>query len=120
MLQDASAEFLDADNPQVVHTYHHLRSWFSKPATSFVGLNVLEDITIGDRATLTMTPTVRALYANDITIGNFGTLRFTSGAVHVRCKTLNGPNPFASTTTTAEKYGKYLKGLSREDRRIVE
>jgi hypothetical protein len=120
VLQSLSSNFLDAKNSFVIHTYHHLRSWFSKPARVLVGIHVLEDITIGPHATLTMTPTGRGLYVNDITIGSFGTLRFTSGAVHVRCNTLNGPNRFTNTSTTVEKIGRYILGLSKEDRRDEE
>ena len=115
VLQPHSSVLLDAASPSVIHPYFHLTKWFTRPALYLIGINVLQDIVIGQRATLTMTAAVRGLYAHDITIGSFGTLRFTSGAVHVKCNTLNGPSPFTSSTTTLERIGKYITGLSREN-----
>jgi hypothetical protein len=104
LLQPLVSETLTSTHPMVMHTYKHVKHWLTRPDRDFIGLFALRDISIGDYATLTATPTVRALYANNITIGNEGRLRFTSGAIKVRCSTLTGP---PGTRT-------FLPGLSLE------
>jgi hypothetical protein len=112
LLQPLHRDVLRADDPAVLHAYHHARAWMARPNRYLVGIYALNDINIGDRATLTMTPTVQALHARDITIGDEGRLRFTGGGVHVRCRTLNGPSRFASGNLD-----KYVRNLGREERR---
>jgi hypothetical protein len=111
LIQPLYRESLSLDDPAVIHPYRYAQAWFNRTARMIIGLYHLLDINIGDHATLTMTPTVQALYASTITIGKKGCLRFTSGNVHVRASTLNGPNPFASDTIDL-----YVHGLSREQR----
>ena len=111
LLQPLFREGLSATDPAVLHPYRHARNWLSRPARYLVGIYALNDINIGDDATLTMTPTVEALYAHNVNIGKNGRLRFTSGGVHVRCKTVNGPNRLLVTDVA-----KYVKALSREVR----
>lgn len=113
LLQPLSRDLLGTDNSLVRHHYHHARAWLSRPGLYLIGIISLNNIDIEDRATLTMTPTVRALYANEINIGKFGVLRFTSGGVHVRCNVLNGPQRWA---TEVKDISKYMKGLGREPR----
>ncbi len=129
VLQPLTSTFLDARNPLVLHTYNHLQRYFSlstfntsatataTTSNNLILVSALQDITIADHGILTMTPAVGAVYANNITIGNSGILRFMGGAVHVKCATLNGPNPFTQTTTTVSTLGTYVLGLSRENRR---
>lgn len=114
LLQPLFQDSIRPDDPVVVHSFRHARTWMARPSRFIVGIYALNDIDIGDAATLTMTPTVQALYANDITIGRKGRLRFTSGGVHVRCRTLNGPSLFSDVTNLE----KYVKNLSRETREI--
>lgn len=116
LLQPLHRDLLQANDPAVIHPYHHARAWLSRASLYIVGIYSLLDINIGDSATLIMTPTVQALYANDINIGKNGRLRFTSGGVHVKCKTLNGPNRFSDLKLVE----KYVSGLSREIRRNVQ
>jgi hypothetical protein len=113
VLQPLSTSSLDARSPLVLHTYRNLTRFFSA-SLFLVGLFRLQDISIGDRATLIMTPAVSALFAGTITIGNSGTLRFQAGAVHVRCTTLSGPSRFSQQVTNLARYGRYLAGISRE------
>lgn len=115
LLQPLHRDLLKVDDPAVIHPYYHARAWLSRGSQYIVGIYSLFDINIGDKATLTMTPTVQALYANDINIGKNGRLRFTSGGVHVRCKTLNGPSRFSDKIVE-----KYVSGLSREIRRNIQ
>lgn len=105
LLQSSITDTLSSDHPAVVHTYKHVKSWLSL-GPHLVGLYALNDITIGDRATLTNTPTVKALYARDITIGKEGRLRFLSGSVKVRCRNLNG--------TPSDFVHKFVPGLAQE------
>jgi len=114
LLQPLFRGRLAVDDPAVLHSYRHASLYLTAPARYIVGMFRLQDITIGDNATLVITPTVQALYANDVTIGNNGRLRFTSGGVHVRSKTLNGPNLLTSATSAV--FSKYVQGLSREMR----
>lgn len=107
LLQPLYRQSLTADDPAVIHPFQRLQSWLNRPSRLLLGLYALEDINIGKNATLTMTPTVRALYANNINIDDFGRLHFQSGNVHVRCATLNGP-------TRLLQIKKYIPGLSRE------
>lgn len=116
LLQPLHRDLLKANDPAVIHPYHHSKAWLSRSSLYIVGIYSLFDINIGDKATLTMTPTVQALYANDINIGRDGRLRFTSGGVHVKCKTLNGPSRFSDLKLVE----KYVGGLSREIRRTVQ
>jgi hypothetical protein len=113
LLQPLYRDLLRADDPAVIHPYRHARAWMGRPNLCLIGLFALNDINIGDNATLTMTPTVQALYANDINIGKNGRLRFTSGGIHVRCSTLNGPSRFSSVVN----FEKYVSGFSREVQR---
>jgi hypothetical protein len=113
LLQPLSRELLAVDDPEVRHHYYHARSWLSRSNLHLVGIFTLNNINIEDRATLTMTPTVQALYANEITIGNQGVFRFTSGGVHVRCNVLNGPRRVFSEVRDITKY---MTGLTREVR----
>jgi hypothetical protein len=105
LLQSSFGQTLSADHPAVLHTFKHVKSWLSM-GPHVVGVFALADIVIGDRATLTNTPTVKALHARDITIGKEGRLRFLSGSVKVRCRNLNGP-PTAF-------YEKVVPGLAQE------
>jgi hypothetical protein len=105
LLQPPITETLSPHHPVVVHAYRHVKSWLSL-GPYLVGIFVPRDITIGDHATLTSTPTVKALYAHDITIGREGRLRFLSGSVKVRCRNLNGaPSNFVH---------KFVPGLAQE------
>jgi hypothetical protein len=88
-------------SPAHAHTYHHAKSWLTRPGPVVVGIAVLEDITIGDNAVLTATPSVLGFYARDIIIGKEGRLRFTGGSVKVRCKTLSGPSLLARISILA-------------------
>jgi hypothetical protein len=116
LLQPLFRSDLSPDHPAVLHTYHHTRKWLTRPSMILVGLFAINDINIGDEATLTMTPTVHALYANDISIGQNGWLRFQSGGVHVRCNSLNGPSlPLAAGMS---KIDKYVQGLALEAREV--
>ena len=116
LLQPLYRQSLDADDPAVLHTLHHARAWLSRPSRYLIGLIALNDITIADNATLHMTPAVQALYANDINIGSNGRLRFASGGVHVRCRTLNGPaRPIMAGITDIDRY---VHGLARERREV--
>ena len=108
LLQPLYRQSLTPDDPAVVHPFRRLQAWLDRPSKYIVGLYALEDIDIGKRATLTMTPTVRALYAGNITIGDSGRLRFLSGNVHVRCATVNGP------TRPLFEIIKHIPGLDRE------
>lgn len=91
LLQSSITQTLSPSHPAVVHAYRHVKSWLSL-GPHVVGIYALSDIVIGDHATLTNTPTVKALYARDITIGKEGRLRFLGGSVKVRCRNLNGPS----------------------------
>jgi hypothetical protein len=115
LLQPLYRQSLTADDLLTRHTYGHAKQWLNRPARYLVGLFVVNDITVGDNATLTMTPTVERLNANEISIGNNGHLSFTSGNIHVRCRALHGPSPFTSSTLAVDKY---VKGLSREIREV--
>ncbi len=107
LLQPLYRQSLTAEDPAVVHPFRRLQDWFNRPSKYIVGICLLEDIDIGKSATLTMTPTVRALYVNNINIGDFGRLHFQSGNVHVRCASLNGPTRLVNVK-------KYIPGLDRE------
>jgi hypothetical protein len=107
LLQPLYRQSLTADDPAVVHPFRRLQAWLDRPSKYFLGLYALEDIDIGKNATLTLTPTVRALYAKNINIDDFGRLHFQSGNVHVRCATLNGP-------TRLVQINKHVPGLNRE------
>lgn len=107
LLQPLYRQSLTADDPAVVHPFRRLQAWLDRPSQHLVGLYALEDIDIGKNATLTMTPTVRALYAKNINIDDFGRLHFQSGNVHVRCATVNGP-------TLLSQINKHIPGLDRE------
>lgn len=112
LLQPLYRDLVRYDDPAVIHPYHHGRAWLSRPSQYLIGIAVLNDINIEDDATLTMTPSVQGLYANAINMGENARLRFQSGGVHVRCNTLNGPNPFQAGVN----FYKYVKGLSLEGR----
>lgn len=107
LLQPLYRQSLTAEDPAVVHPFRRLQDWLERPYKYIVGIYSLEDIDIGKNATLTMTPTVRALYVNNINIDDFGRLHFQSGNVHVRCATLNGPRRPVLVK-------KYIPGLYRE------
>lgn len=109
LLQPLYRQSLTADDPAVVHPFRRLQAWLDRPSKYLLGLYTLEDIDIGKNATLTMTPTVRAVYVNNININDFGQLHFQSGNVHVRCAILNGPNRFSHI-----RVDKYVLGLDRE------
>lgn len=113
VLQPLFRGALTADDPAVKHTYHHARTFLSASRLA-IGLFRLRDINIADNATLTMTPTVQALYANDVNIGRNGRLRFTGGGVYVRSRTLNGPSLVAEALATPAS--NYIRGLARETR----
>lgn len=105
VLQSSITETLRPDHPAIIHTYKHVKSWLSV-GPHLVGIIALSDIVIGDNATLTNTPTVKALFARDISIGKEGRLRFLSGSVKVRCRNLNGaPSDFIH---------KFVPGLAHE------
>ena len=107
LLQPLYRQSLTADDPAVIHPFRRLQAWLERSSRYFVGLSAYEDIDIGRNATLTMTATVRALYANNINVEAFGRLRFQSGNVHVSCATLNGPDPKVQIE-------KHLPGFDRE------
>ena len=107
ILQPLYRQSLTADDPAVVHPFRRLQAWLERPSIYLIGICVLKDIDIGKSATLTMTPTVRALYANNINIGDFGRLHFQSGNVHVRCASLSGPEVLFQVN-------KHIPGLDRE------
>lgn len=111
LLEPMIGGVLTAIHPVVIHTFHHVSAWARRPSQYLLGLVALENITIGDHATLTGSPTVSALYANNITIGVEGRLSFASGAVKVRCKELTGPPSPVSRLA--------LAGLSAEFKRRV-
>ncbi|RYZ81475.1 MAG: hypothetical protein EOP04_23915 [Proteobacteria bacterium] len=106
VLQPLVADTLTTVHPIVQHSYYHIRRLITRrTALLYVGIFLLEDITIGDHAVLTTTPTVGGLYARNINIGKEGRLRFTGGNVKVRCKELNGPSRFSEI---------YVPGLHAE------
>jgi hypothetical protein len=111
VLQPLYREPLHADDPAVVHPFRHVARWLERPNRYFIGLFCLEDINIGKKSTLTMTPTVKAVYANNINIAADGRFRFTSGFVHVRCNELNGPGILKTSIADVRRY---LPGFSRE------
>jgi hypothetical protein len=114
LLQPLHRHSLTAADLLVSHTYGQGKAWLEKSSSHYlVGLVSVNDITIGDGAFLTMTPTVWFLHANEITIGKNAHLVFASGEIHARCKVLNGPSPFSTPALATEKY---VKGLSREVR----
>lgn len=80
-------------HPAVLHTRSYI-SRFVAGTFKYIGMFTLNDITVGDNATLTMSPSVSLLHANDITIGKQGRLRFAGSGVKVKCRTLNGPTNF--------------------------
>ncbi len=92
LLQPAIRDTLTTVHPMVAHTYHHTKSWLSR-RNSLVAMYSIEDVYIGDHATLTNTPTVQAFFARNIEIGKEGRLQFLSGSVKVRCSKLTGPTP---------------------------
>jgi len=112
LMQPLFKASLAVDDPAVLHTYHHVSAYLAASARFIVGIFRLRDINIADNATLMMTPTVQALHANDVNIGRNGRLRFTSGGVHVKSRTLNGPSLF--TDATSAVIAKAVRGLSRE------
>jgi hypothetical protein len=116
LLQPYYRQSLTAEDLVIRQAYGQANMWVNRPPRYLVGLFVLNNIEVGDNATLTMTPTVQLLHANEITIGHNGHLKFASGSITVRCKVLNGPNPFKLSTLQVDKY---VKGLSRETGRIA-
>ncbi len=114
-LQSVFPSALAPDDSAVLHTYYHVKAWVTRPSRYLVGLVALRDISIGDRATLIATPAVRGLYANNISIGREGHLRFTSGAVKVTCKVLNGaPRPGFEPFDPSAFAFRSLPGITRE------
>jgi hypothetical protein len=111
LLQPLFRATLAVDDPAVVHTYHHASRYLAS-ARFAVGIYRLRDINIADNATLTMTPTVHAVYANDVNMGRNARFRFTSGGVHVRSRTLNGPSLVLDSVSAVAAKG--LRGLARE------
>lgn len=111
VLQPLVGDTLTSIHPLVIHTYHNAKNWLTRPAPVLVGIFLLEDITIGDHAVLTATPSVRGLYARNITIGKEGRLCFTGGSVKVRCNMLSGPSSLASHI--------FVPGLTEEFTRRV-
>jgi len=90
LLQPLADVELRPTHPMVSHTRSYV-SRFAAGALKYVGMFNLFNITVGDGATLTMSPSVSLLWANDITIGSEGRLRFAGSGVKVKCLTLNGP-----------------------------
>lgn len=91
LLQPHFRQTLTADNPAVVHPFAQIKLWIEARQINLIGLYGLRDIEIGDDATLTMTPTVRLLFARNISIGGNGRLAFESGFVRATCEELHGP-----------------------------
>jgi len=110
LLQPLQQATLSVDDTTVRHTWRRLEAWLSRPSRYLLGLISLGDIDIGSRATLTMTPTVKALYARNITIAGEGRLHFTGGTIHVRCETLTGPGRFDERSAIS----RFLPGFSLE------
>jgi hypothetical protein len=117
VLQAHSRASLAADDLTVLHTYGRVKAWLNRPPRYLVGVVVANDIMIGDNATLTMTPTVESLHANEITIGGNGHLSFAGTSIAVKCHVLNGPSKFSSQSLMIDKY---VKGLARERVRGVQ
>jgi len=105
LLQPAVRQTLTADHPLITHTYRHTRLFLSK-RISLVGMYSIDDVYIGDHATLTNTATVQVFFARNIEIGKEGRLRFLGGAVKVRCKQVSGPAP--------DYLRVYVPGLAQE------
>lgn len=115
VLQPVSRRLLKPDDLFVLHTFGQLRAWLNRPPLYLLGYFLVNNITIGARATLTMTPTIRFVRANDITIGGGGNLTFRSANIHVKCQTLNGPGVL-TTVDRINKFSKYVVGLGREEK----
>jgi len=111
VLQPLVGDTLASVHPLVIHTYHHAKNWLTGPSPVLVGISVLEDITIGDNAVLTATPSVLGLYARNIIIGKEGRLRFTGGSVKVRCRTLSGPSLLASMISLPGLTGEFTRRI---------
>ena len=58
LLQPLYRQALSADDPAVVHPFKRLQGWLERSSIYLIGICVLQDIVIGNKATLTMTPTV--------------------------------------------------------------
>jgi len=105
LLQPAVRQTLTLDHPLITHTYRHTRLFLSR-RISLVGMYSIDDVYIGDHATLTNSPTVQVFFARNIEIGKEGRLRFLGGAVKVRCKQVSGPVP--------DYLRVYVPGLAQE------
>jgi hypothetical protein len=91
VLESVVGGVLRVDHPLVSHSYYHVRTWLERGGRYAVGVIALQDITIGQNATLTVTPAVSGLYARDITLGDQGRLSLTGGGIKVRCREVTGP-----------------------------